>query len=377
MAKDMPKTTSAKTSTIHKAEAIPTALDRWYRRHARVLPWRIGPAERDGGKRPDPYLVWLSEVMLQQTTIPHAAPYFERFRKRWPTVAKLARAKWEDVSAAWAGLGYYSRARNLHACAKVVAEQGSFPQDAAGLRELPGIGPYTANAIAAIAFDEPVAPVDGNIERVVSRLWAIGSDGTEAGWRAAKAEIVRRAQELFDDLPMKSGPKKQRPGDLAQALMDLGATVCTPKRPNCLICPAAKSCAALAEGDPDRYPMKAEKKERPTRHGSAFVLVRGDSVLLVRRGPSGLLGGMMMPPTSEWSERKAADPRTGAPAEAAWEHVGEVRHVFTHFALKLDVWRAEARARAKPAGEWLGFEDALASLPTVGRKAVALAIKSR
>src|SRR5262249_5894548 len=216
-----------------------------------------------------------------QTTIPHAAPYFEKFRKRWPNVKKLAAADWEDVSAAWAGLGYYSRARNLHACAKVVAEAGGFPQDAAGLRELPGIGPYTANAIAAIAYDEAVAPVDGNIERVVSRLWAIGSDGAEAGWRAAKAEIVGHAQELFDDLT------GQRPGDLAQALMDLGATVCTPKKPNCLICPVARMCAALKEGAPERYPMKAEKKERPTRHGAAFVLTRGDKVLLVRRGPSG------------------------------------------------------------------------------------------
>jgi A/G-specific adenine glycosylase len=360
---------AAKTRPIHKAETIPTALDSWYRRHARMLPWRVGPKERDAGVAPDPYLIWLSEVMLQQTTIPHAAPYFEKFRKRWLSVKKLAAADWEDVSAAWAGLGYYSRARNLHACAKVVAGAGGFPQDAAGLRHLPGVGPYTANAIAAIAYDEPLAPVDGNIERVVSRLWAIGSDGTEAGWRAAKVEIVRNAQELFDDLP-----KVVRPGDLAQALMDLGATVCTPKKPNCLICPLSTMCAALKEGAPERYPMKAEKKERPTRRGAAFVLTRGDKVLLVRRGPSGLLGGMMMPPTSEWLETKPAA-LSGAPADAKWERVGEVRHVFTHFALKLDVFRAEAPPKAKPHGEWLEQEKALASLPTVGRKAVALALK--
>ncbi len=356
----------------HRDEAILTALDRWYRRHARRLPWRIGPEARDKGVKPDPYLVWLSEVMLQQTTIPHAAPFFERFRKRWPNVQKLAAASWEDVSAAWAGLGYYSRARNLHACAQVVAKQGGYPQDAAGLGDLPGIGPYTANAIAAIAYDEKVAPVDGNIERVVSRLSAIGSDGTEAGWRAAKAQIVSHAQALFDELPA-----AQRPGDLAQALMDLGATVCTPKRPACLACPVAGSCVALREGEPGRYPMKAAKKEKPVRHGSAFVLVRRGKVLLVRRGPSGLLGGMMMPPSSEWREGRMKDPLDGAPGDFAWRRIGEVRHVFTHFALKLDVWSAAAPTKAKPPGEWLDYESALASLPTVGRKAVALAVKSR
>jgi A/G-specific adenine glycosylase len=355
--------------TVHRPKALLTALDSWYRRHARDLPWRTGPEGRDRGVKPDPYLVWLSEVMLQQTTIPHAAPYFVKFRQRWPAVEKLAKAKWEDVSAAWAGLGYYSRARNLHACAKVVAERGGFPQDAAGLRGLPGIGPYTASAIAAIAFDEKSAPVDGNIERVMSRIYAIGSDGTESGWRAAKVEIGRQAQMLFDALP-----DDHRAGDLAQALMDLGATVCTPKKPNCLICPLAKMCAARVEGDPDRYPIKAAKKDRPVRYGAAFILVRGGDVLLVRRPPSGLLGGMMMPPTSEWRETKPKDAHEGAPASLDWEHVGDVRHVFTHFALKLEVWRAHAPARAKVAGEWLAHDDALAALPTVGRKAVALAL---
>jgi A/G-specific adenine glycosylase len=346
-----------------------TAVDRWYRRHARVLPWRIGPAARDRGVKPDPYLVWLSEVMLQQTTIPHATPYFQAFRKRWPTVKKLAAASWEDVSAAWAGLGYYSRARNLHACAKVVAERGGFPQDAAGLRNLPGVGPYTAAAIAAIAFDERVAPVDGNIERVVSRLYAIGSDGTEKGWREAKNVIAVRAQEMAGALS-----NGGRAGDLAQALMDLGAMICTPKNPNCLICPLNPFCEGRAEGNPERYPIKAEKKATPMRHGAAFVLVRGEEVLLVRRPPSGLLGGMMMPPTSDWTELKSDDPLLGAPVNADWKHIGEVRHVFTHFALKLDVWRAEAGSRTKAVGEWLAHEDALAALPTVGRKAVALGL---
>ncbi len=354
---------------IHSLKKMLTAVDRWYRRYGRALPWRIGPAERDKGVKPDPYLVWLSEVMLQQTTIPHAAPYIEAFRKRWPRIAKLAAAKWEDVSAAWAGLGYYSRARNLHACAKVVAERGGFPQDAKGLLALPGIGPYTAAAIASIAFDERVAPVDGNIERVVSRLWAIGSDGTDKGWREAKGVIAHHAQSLADALP-----KDGRAGDLAQALMDLGATVCTPRKPNCLICPLAEFCSARAEGDSERYPVKAEKKATPTRHGSAFVLVRGDEVMLVRRPPSGLLGGMVMPPTSAWTEVKADDPLEGAPGKFDWERVGEVRHVFTHFALKLEVWRAEAGPRAKAGGEWMAQEGALAALPTVGRKAVALAL---
>ncbi len=353
----------------HSPRKMLTAVDRWYRRHARVLPWRIGPEARDEGVKPDPYLVWLSEVMLQQTTIPHATPYFDAFRKRWPTVKKLAAASWEDVSAAWAGLGYYSRARNLHACAKAVAERGGFPQDAKGLRELPGVGPYTAAAIASIAFDERIAPVDGNIERVVSRLWAIGSDGTEKGWRAAKVEIAGHAQELADALPADG-----RAGDLAQALMDLGATICTPRNPNCLICPLSAMCSAREEGSPDRYPVKAEKKATPTRHGAAFVLTRGDDVLLIRRPPTGLLGGMMMPPGTPWTDEKSADPLEAAPGKFNWERVGEVRHVFTHFALKLGVYRAEAGPRAKVEGEWLKREAALKALPTVGRKAVALAI---
>jgi A/G-specific adenine glycosylase len=355
----------------HSLKKMLTAVDRWYRRQGRTLPWRIGPKQRDEGVRPDPFLVWLSEVMLQQTTIPHATPYFEAFRLRWPTVQALAGASWEDVSAAWAGLGYYSRARNLHACAQAVAKLGGFPQDATALRELPGIGPYTSAAIASIAFDERVAPVDGNIERVVSRVWAIGSDGTEAGWRAAKAIISGRAQELADALPTNG-----RAGDLAQALMDLGATVCTPRNPNCSICPLWDFCEARRQGEQERYPVKAGKKATPTRFGSAFVLVRGGEVLLVRRPPSGLLGGMMMPPTSAWREVKVEDQLAEAPGGFAWSYAGEVRHVFTHFALRLDVWTAEAGSRAKVDGEWHAKDDALAASPTVGRKALALVLGS-
>lgn len=353
----------------HSLKNMLYAVDRWYRRQGRQLPWRVGPKQRDEGVKPDPYLVWLSEVMLQQTTIPHATPYFEAFKARWPTVQALAAASWEDVSAAWAGLGYYSRARNLHACAKAVAERGAFPQDADGLRALPGIGPYTAAAVASIAFDERIAPVDGNIERVVSRVYAIGSDGTEAGWRAAKQVIARHAQDLADALP-----KEGRAGDLAQALMDLGATVCTPRNPNCALCPAWDFCEARRQGEQERYPVKAEKKAVPTRYGSAFVVVRGGDVLLVRRPPSGLLGGMMMPPTSAWTETRAADAHAEAPGPFDWTYVGEVRHVFTHFALRLDVWRADVGPRTKAEGEWLSHEDALAALPTAGRKAVALVV---
>jgi A/G-specific adenine glycosylase len=346
-------------------------VQNWYRRHARELPWRVGPAATARGERQDPYLVWLSEIMLQQTTVPHAAPYFLKFRERWPGVAALAAADWEDVSAAWAGLGYYSRARNLHACAKAVAARGGFPQARAGLLELPGVGPYTAAAVAAIAFGEKVAPVDGNIERVVSRLYAIGGDGTEAGWRTAKKDIVARAQALFDALP-ESFPA----GDLAQALMDLGATVCTPRKPACAICPLFDPCTARRAGEAEAYPVKPAKKAQPVRQGAAFIVVRGDEVLLTRRPPEGLLGGMVMPLSSDWTETARPDPLAGAPEGFAWERVGEVRHVFTHFALKLDVWRAQAKRGAKtPAGAmWMTREAALEALPTVGAKAVRLAL---
>jgi A/G-specific adenine glycosylase len=253
----------------------------------------------------------------------------------------------------------------------VVADAGGkFPGTEAALLELPGVGPYTAAAIAAIAFDERTAPVDGNIERVVSRLFAIGSDGTEAGWRASKVVISARAQEMFDAL----GPKHHA-GDLAQGLMDLGATVCTPRRPACAICPLTEMCAARKSGEPERWPVKAEKKAVPTRFGAAYVVTRGDEVLLERRGPSGLLGGMLMPLSSDWMEAKV-DALASAPAGLEWEHVGEVRHVFTHFALRLQVWRAEAPKRAKLKGEWLLQDEALKALPTVGRKAVKLALGS-
>ena len=253
----------------------------WYDRHARKLPWRVGPKERARGVQPDPYRVWLSEIMLQQTTVAAVKPYFDAFIARWPDVAALATAPREEVMKTWAGLGYYARARNLHACAEAVMRDhgGRFPETAAGLKALPGIGEYTAAAVAAIAFDEPVAVVDGNIERVIARLFAI-----DTPLPAAKKEIRARQQEMTP---------QARAGDYAQAMMDLGAAICTPKRPACALCPLVEACVAHARGEEETYPVKAEKAVRPTRHGLAFVAIRADGAVLLRRRPDkGLLGGM-------------------------------------------------------------------------------------
>ena len=322
----------------------------WFDRSARTLPWRTEP-----GVRRDPYRVWLSEIMLQQTTVPHAAPYFAAFTARWPTVEALAAARDEDVMQAWAGLGYYARARNLLKCAREVAARGGFPDTEADLRTLPGIGPYTAGAIAALAFGERTPAVDGNAERVFARLLAMKEE-----WAAAKKRIGALARDIVP---------ADRPGAFAEALMDLGATVCTPKKPNCAICPLAGRCAARAEGDPERYPLKPEKAARPVRHGTAFVLRNKDKVWLVRRPPSGLLGGMLALPGSDWTQTKQA---ADAPLEAGWERLGEVRHVFTHFSLQLDVLAAETRATELPEGFWAPSDD-LTGLPTVFAKAAALA----
>ncbi|HLY80414.1 MAG TPA: A/G-specific adenine glycosylase, partial [Caulobacteraceae bacterium] len=253
----------------------------WYDAHARDLPWRVRPAERARGRRADPYRVWLSEIMLQQTTVPHATPYFLAFTRRWPTVSALAAADDGEVMAAWAGLGYYARARNLIACARVVAERlgGVFPDNEEGLRALPGVGPYTAAAIAAIAFDRPANVVDGNVERVMARLFAV-----EAPLPGAKAELKRLAETLVTN---------ERPGDWAQALMDLGAMVCTPSSPACLTCPASPDCQGRRTGAPETYPRREAKPERPQRYGAAYVLTSGDRVALVRRPAKGLLGGML------------------------------------------------------------------------------------
>ena len=306
----------------------------WYDAKARDLPWRVGPADHAAGVRADPYRVWLSEVMLQQTTVPHATPYFLKFTARWPTVVDLAGEVDGEVMAAWAGLGYYARARNLLACARAVTKDhgGVFPDTEEGLRGLPGLGPYTAAAVGAIAFDLPTNVVDGNVERVMSRLFAV-----EQPLPDAKPELKRLAAALVRD---------HRPGDWAQALMDLGATVCRPKAPLCDRCPVSEHCGALATGAPETYPRKTAKAERPHRHGVAYVLTRGDELALVRRPPKGLLGGMLALPTSEWRTARWSDDEAArqAPAAVAWQAVGEVEHGFTHFTLTLKLLRAEGDA---------------------------------
>ncbi|MBL8574349.1 MAG: A/G-specific adenine glycosylase [Hyphomicrobiaceae bacterium] len=349
----------------------PAALLHWYDRHARRLPWRVAPADRAEGEVPDPYRVWLSEIMLQQTTVAAVKPYFEAFVGRWPTVAALAAADEADVMKAWAGLGYYSRARNLEACAKAVARDhgGRFPDSEAGLLALPGIGPYTAAAIAAIAFDRPATVVDGNVERVISRLYRV-----EAPLPGAKPEIRALAAGLTP---------ARRPGDYAQAVMDLGATICTPKRPACGLCPWRDACAGQAAGDAEAFPRKAAKAERPTRSGEAFVCRRDDgAILLRRRPPEGLLGGMSEVPTSDWTTPKRGRPgavrRHGAPVEAAWRAMpGKVEHTFTHFHLVLTIKTAGfALDFPAPEGHWWSKPEALAgeALPSVMRKAIDAAI---
>ncbi|HWA61420.1 MAG TPA: A/G-specific adenine glycosylase [Caulobacteraceae bacterium] len=335
---------------------IRSRLLAWYDANARRLPWRVGPADRAAGRRPDPYAVWLSEVMLQQTTVPHATPYFLGFLRRWPAVADLAAAEDGEVMAAWAGLGYYARARNLLACARAVAKGhgGVFPDTEEALRALPGVGAYTAAAVAAIAFDRPGNVVDGNVERVMARLAAV-----EAPLPDAKPQLKALASAYVTD---------ERPGDWAQALMDLGAVVCRPKAPLCDRCPVAGQCRALAAGDPESFPRRLKRKDRPRRHGAAFVVRRGAEVGLVRRPPKGLLGGMLALPTTDWT---ATPP--GPPA-GDWRGLGEVDHVFTHFALTLKVFEGEAWDGAL---EWTDPADAEAAMPSVFAKALRLSFKAR
>ena len=347
------------------------ALLDWYDRERRTLPWRA-----QGRARSSAYRVWLSEVMLQQTTVKAVIPYFEAFVARWPTVEGLAAARLDDVLAAWAGLGYYSRARNLHRCARMVVERhgGRFPRSQEELRTLPGIGPYTAAAIAAIAFGAAATPVDGNIERVVARLFAV-----ETPLPAAKGELRGLAAELTP---------ARRAGDHAQALMDLGATVCTPKRPSCLVCPVAQWCAGRARGLAALLPLRAVKPERPVRVAMAFVALREDGCVLLRRRPeAGLLGGMLEVPSTNWAAAlppvKAA--LRAAPVAGDWRAVpGPVTHAFTHFRLEAAVYRAVVPAdaaltpEADPARcQWLARRDLdRAALPSVMRKIVAHALQA-
>jgi A/G-specific adenine glycosylase len=347
-------------------EDVAGALLAWYSEHCRDLPWRISPDDLAKGARPDPYRVWLSEIMLQQTTVEAVKPYFRKFVRQWPDVAALAAATDEDIMKAWAGLGYYTRARNLKKCAsRVAALPGRlFPDNEAGLRDLPGVGPYTAAAIAAIAFDRPAAVVDANVERVVARLFAVRTPLPEA-----KAEIRARLARLV--------PGK-RPGDFAQAMMDLGATVCTPRRPRCSNCPIRETCAAIRDGDPELLPVRAAKAEKPQRRGAAFVAVRGDgAVLLRRRAERGLLGGMTEVPTTAWTARQdGLTTLAGAPFPATWLRVGTIGHVFTHFALDLEVFRASLDMDEAPAGCFWSASQNLAgeALPTLMKKVIEAAI---
>jgi len=332
--------------------AVRRALIDWYDREARGLPWRAPPGSAG---RPDPYRVWLSEVMLQQTTTAHAAPYYAAFTKRWPTVGDLAAAEDGEVMAAWAGLGYYARARNLLACARAVARDhgGVFPDSEAGLLALPGVGAYTAAAVAAIAFDQAANVVDGNVERVMARLFAV-----QTPVPAARPELRRLAARFVTD---------ERPGDWAQALMDLGATVCRPKSPLCDRCPVAFACQGLATGAPERFPVKTAKAERPRRMGHAYVLTDDQGrVALVRRPGKGLLGGMLGLPTSEWS----AEPVPTPPIPADWRLAGAIEHVFTHFSLDLRVHTATGTGEFL----WAPIDEARTGLPTVFRKALDRAL---
>ncbi|GMM92853.1 A/G-specific adenine glycosylase [Qipengyuania sp. MTN3-11] len=337
------------------AATVSDRLLEWYHGHARDLPWRARP----GAPPPDPYRVWLSEVMLQQTTVAAVKPYFAAFTQKWPDVQALAAAPEEEVMTAWAGLGYYSRARNLVKAAREVGARGGFPDTEAGLRELPGLGAYTAAAIAAIAFGRRAVVVDANVERVVARLFAIAEP-----LPAARKEIRSRTDEITPE---------SRAGDFAQAMMDLGATICTPRDPRCLLCPLAEDCDGRRTGDPARFPVKPPKKTRPLRRGTAYWIEREGAVWLVTRAGRGLLGGMRALPDDGWSAR--ADGDGAPPFETRWEDLGTVRHGFTHAELELTVRRAESNAQPAGEGEWWPLdrlEDA--GLPTLFAKAARLAL---
>ena len=342
---------------VDSGRNVAARLLAWYDIHARRLPWRAAP-----GKTADPYAVWLSEIMLQQTTVAAAAPYFTRFLARWPTVQALAGADETEVMAAWAGLGYYARARNLIACARAVAASGGgFPDDEAGLLALPGIGRYTAAAVAAIGFGRRAVVVDANVERVVARLSAL-----ETPLPQARPEIARRTDGITPDL---------RAGDFAQAMMDLGATVCTTRAPACAICPLADGCVGRSTGAPESYPRKAPKAAKPIRHATFFWVEAEERVLLVQRPPKGLLGGMRALPTGPWAD---ADPgQDGAPIAGDWVHAGAGRHVFTHFALDYRIVSARLPARTDD-GEWWPINDlAIAGLPTLFANASTLVRSAR
>jgi A/G-specific adenine glycosylase len=341
---------------------LPQRLLAWYDRHARSLPWRAPP-----GERADPYRVWLSEIMLQQTTVVAVGPYFRDFLARWPTVHDLAAADLDAVLHAWQGLGYYARARNLHKCARVVVagHGGRFPDNEAGLLRLPGIGAYTAAAIAAIAFGRKATAMDGNVERVVARLFAVTDP-----LPGSKPELRRLAGSLTPDV---------RAGDYAQAVMDLGATICLPRKPKCLLCPWADACRAQRAGIVESLPARSPKAERPKRHGIVFWAMRSDGAVLLRRRPeNGLLGGMMEVPSTDWRAAPWSldEAVPAAPVPAAWRPLGGVvRHGFTHFELELSLVAGHAPAGAGRGALWCPV-DRLSdyALPTLMKKVVRHAL---
>ncbi|MBT3171323.1 MAG: A/G-specific adenine glycosylase [Rhodospirillaceae bacterium] len=344
------------------AAKLAAKLLAWYDAERRDLPWRAPP-----GQRMAPYPVWLSEIMLQQTTVATVAPYFEEFLRRWPELGDLAAAPLDDVLHAWQGLGYYARARNMLRCAQEVVEQhgGVFPEEEAALLRLPGIGPYTAAAIAAIAFDRPATILDGNVERVIARLRFV-----EMPLPAAKPELHGLASEIT---PIK------RPGDYAQAIMDLGATICTPRKPACARCPWQGACLAYAAGASETLPRRMPKPERPLRHGIAFWAARGDGQILLRRRPEkGLLGGLMEVPTSEWRDTpwQSNSARRQAPGKTRWRALpGVVSHGFTHFRLEITVFTGKLDGRAGVDGVWCPparFADH--ALSTLSKKIIRHAI---
>ncbi|GAA4041458.1 A/G-specific adenine glycosylase [Parerythrobacter jejuensis] len=329
--------------------AISTELLDWYDRHARDLPWRAAP----GQPAPDPYRVWLSEIMLQQTTVAAVKPYFAKFLHIWPTVEALAAAPDDQIMAAWAGLGYYSRARNLAKAARVVAELGAFPETEAELRKLPGVGDYTAAAIAAIAFGERAVVVDANVERVVSRLFAIEEPLPKS------RKVIRTHTDAITP--------ECRAGDFAQAMMDLGSSVCTSRSPQCLLCPLSRHCEARM-AEPEHFPFKAPKKEKPIRAGQAYWIEREQSVWLVTREGTGMLGGMRALPDDGWSAK--GDGSSIPPFDGEWAEAGSVSHSFTHFSLDLSVMVTRTEQEPAIKGEWWPLDRLeQAGLPTLFAKA--------
>lgn len=345
--------------TSSQTSAMRSALLDWYDASGRTLPWRVRPEDRARGVTPDPYAVWLSEIMLQQTTVPHGTPYWHKFLSLYPSVTDLAAAALDDVLTHWAGLGYYARARNLHKCAQIVTAEhgGTFPNSRAELLKLPGIGDYTASTIAAICFDEATNIVDGNVERVIARVYRV-----ETPMPKAKPRIKALAAPLADP---------DRPGDYGQALMDLGATVCTPKSPSCGLCVWAEYCAARAHDDVLSYPVRKPKTALPIRYGHAYVMTRGAEVFLRRRDEAGLLGGMMEVPGSEWEGVLSA---FSPPAAGDWQRdLIQVRHVFTHFELRLQVHRAELSIDPDCSGRWVQSAALTQqALPTLFKKVLAI-----